>query len=113
MGVWNFYDLNITAPPNREFAKGGISQVGQRGRKSKGHAAAELQLVEDEIAMKTKGRAARNIAWIEEHCIVPEGALVGQRMKLHEYQRKFLRAIYDAKVPVRRAILSVARKNGK
>ena len=63
--------------------------------------------------MKTKGRAARNIAWIEEHCVVPEGALVGQRMKLHEYQRKFLRAIYDAKVPVRRAILSVARKNGK
>lgn len=58
-------------------------------------------------------RADRNIAWIEEFCLVPEGKLVGQRVRLREWQRDALRAIYDNPAGTRRAILSFGRKNGK
>ena len=56
-------------------------------------------------------RSARNIAWIEAHCIIPEGKLVGQPIKLSREQRKWMRQIYDT--PTRRLILSMARKQGK
>lgn len=53
------------------------------------------------------------ILFIESVCVVPEGALVGQPMKLGEFQKDFIRAIYDNPAGTRRAMLSVARKNGK
>lgn len=56
-------------------------------------------------------RSARNIRWIESHLRVPEGALVGEPIKLRPWQRKVLRGIYDS--PTRRALISFARKNGK
>lgn len=56
-------------------------------------------------------RAERNIAWIEQYCRVPEGALVGQPVKLREWQRDIIRGIYDN--DTRRAIVSFGRKNGK
>lgn len=56
-------------------------------------------------------RGARNIAWIEAHCRVPEGRLVGQPFKLRPWQRREIRRIYDT--PTRRAIISFGRKNGK
>jgi phage terminase large subunit-like protein len=57
------------------------------------------------------GRGNRNIAWIESHCFVPEGALVGQPVKLRAWQKKIIRGLYDR--PIRRAIISMGRKNGK
>jgi PHD/YefM family antitoxin component YafN of YafNO toxin-antitoxin module len=42
---------------------------------------------------------------------VPEGALVGQPVKLREWQRSIIRGIYDS--PTRRAIVTFGRKNGK
>src|SRR5690606_39026786 len=44
-------------------------------------------------------------------CRVPEGALVGQPVRMREWQREILRGIYDT--PTRRAIISFGRKNGK
>jgi phage terminase large subunit-like protein len=58
-------------------------------------------------------RAGRVIAFIERICVVPEGALIGQPMKLLPFQKRFIKAVYDNKVGTRRAILSIARKNGK
>ncbi len=58
-------------------------------------------------------RADRIIAFIEKFCRVPEGALVGQPMRLAEFQKGFIRAVYDNPAGTRRAILSIARKNGK
>src|SRR5262245_31482538 len=58
-------------------------------------------------------RAERNIAWIEAHLRVPEGAFVGQPMRLREWQREIIRGIYDGPVPLRRAIISFGRKNAK
>lgn len=56
-------------------------------------------------------RSERNAAWIEAYCRVPEGKLVGQKVKLTAEQREWLRLIYDS--PTRRFILSMARKNAK
>ena len=56
-------------------------------------------------------RAERNIAWIEKHCIVPEGKDVGIPVKLRDFQVDLLKGIYDT--PTRRAIFSVGRKNAK
>lgn len=56
-------------------------------------------------------RAARNIKWIETYCRVPEGRLVGKAVKLRDWQKDVLRAIYGS--PTRRAIVSFGRKNGK
>ena len=58
-------------------------------------------------------RAARVIAFIERHCVTPEGADVGKPLKLAEFQKQFIRDIYDNPAGTRRAYLSIARKNGK
>lgn len=60
-----------------------------------------------------QGRAARNIAWIEDHCLIPEGRDVGKPVRLREWQKHELRRIYDNPAGTRRAILSFGRKNGK
>lgn len=46
---------------------------------------------------------------------MPEGRLVGQQVKLREWQREILRGVYDqpANRKTRRAIISFGRKNGK
>jgi phage terminase large subunit-like protein len=49
--------------------------------------------------------------WIELHCRVPEGSLVGQAVKLRPWQRDIICGIYDS--DTRRAIVSFGRKNGK
>jgi phage terminase large subunit-like protein len=56
-------------------------------------------------------RAGENIGWIHAHCRIPEGKLVGQPVRLEDWQQKILEGIYDK--PTRRAIISFGRKNGK
>ncbi len=58
-------------------------------------------------------RAARVIRFIETMCLTPDGAQVGQPMRLAEFQKQFCRDVYDNPHGTRRAILSVSRKNGK
>ena len=62
-------------------------------------------------------RVARNIAFIEKLSITI-GDDAGKRFKLREWQAAFVRDVYGPCTPnlnrrVRRAILSIARKNGK
>ena len=57
----------------------------------------------------TRGQQA--IDWVHNHCRVPEGARVGQRLTLLPWQQDIIRGIYDT--PTRRAIVSFGRKNGK
>jgi phage terminase large subunit-like protein len=56
-------------------------------------------------------RGERNIAWIEAHCRIPEGKMVGQPVRLTAKQKRWVRRIYDS--PTRTFILSMARKNAK
>lgn len=63
---------------------------------------------------KRESRAERVIRFIETHCLVPEGKLIGQPMRLLAFQKKFIRAVFDnPRRRTRRAYLSIARKNGK
>jgi phage terminase large subunit-like protein len=56
-------------------------------------------------------RGERNAAWIEQVCRVPEGRLVGQPVRLRDWQRDIMLSVYDT--PTRRAVISFGRKNGK
>lgn len=56
-------------------------------------------------------RGERNCAWIQEHCRIPDGKLVGRPVVLTEAQKSWIREIYDT--PTRTFILSMARKNAK
>jgi phage terminase large subunit-like protein len=56
-------------------------------------------------------RSDRIIRFIELNLVVPEGAHVGQQIKLREWQKDIIRQIYDT--PTRQAIVSMGRKNGK
>lgn len=58
-------------------------------------------------------RADAIIEFIEELCLTPDGAQVGQPMVLAEFQKAFIRDVYDNPAGTRRAYLSVARKSGK
>lgn len=58
-------------------------------------------------------RGERVCRFIESYCRVPEGPKVGRPLKLEDFQRSFLLAIYDNPAGTRRAYLSIARKNGK
>lgn len=59
--------------------------------------------------MQTRGE--RNVAWIESHCRIPDGKLVGQPVRLTDAQKGWIHQIYDT--PTRTFILSMARKNAK
>jgi phage terminase large subunit-like protein len=68
----------------------------------------------DKIKPKDWTRAERVMAFIEKECKVPEGSQVGKPVILSPFQRMFIRAVYDnPNTATRRAILSIARKNGK
>lgn len=58
-------------------------------------------------------RGERNARWIEAHCRVPEGRLVGQPVRLRAFQRDVIAGIYDNPAGTRRAIVSFGRKNAK
>jgi phage terminase large subunit-like protein len=58
-------------------------------------------------------RAEKNMAFVERHCIVPEGKLVGKPIKLADFQEAFFYSVYDNPVITYDAILSIARKNSK
>ncbi len=60
---------------------------------------------------RRRSEGERVIAWIETHCRVPSGSMVGQPLTLAPFQRRIVRGIYDA--PCRRAIISFGRKSGK
>src|SRR5438132_713645 len=49
--------------------------------------------------------------WIEKNCLVPEGPLIGQPVRLLPFQREIICGIYDS--PTRYAIITFPKKNGK
>lgn len=58
-------------------------------------------------------RGEKVCAFVERFLCVPEGALVGQPLKLEPFQRRFVLEVYDNPAGTRRGICSIARKNGK
>ena len=62
-------------------------------------------------SVETRGQ--RNIRWIEENCVIPEGKFVGQPVKLRVWQKGAILRIYDNPAGTRTAIISFGRKNAK
>lgn len=62
-------------------------------------------------ALRTRGEKV--IAFIERHCRVPEGSKVGQPIVLEEFQKKFIRDVYDNPHRTHTGILCIGKKNGK
>lgn len=58
-------------------------------------------------------RAKRIITFIERYCFTPDGSQAGKPLKLADFQKRFIYAVYDNEKITRRAYLSIARKNGK
>lgn len=58
-------------------------------------------------------RGERVASFIEGYCRVPEGNLIGQPVRLAEFQRRFILAVYDNPEGTTDGYLSIARKNGK
>lgn len=58
-------------------------------------------------------RGEKVIRFIETHCVVPEGELVGKPVFLDDFQKIFILAVYDNPEVTDTAILSIARKNAK
>ena len=58
-------------------------------------------------------RGERVIAFIHRYLLVPEGILIGKPVKLLDFEKKFVRDIYDNSCGTSRAYLSIARKNAK
>lgn len=75
-----------------------------------------LQRTAQEQVRRVAGRADRVIQFIEQ-LIVPSGKGQGKPFKLRPWQKRFVRDVYEphfgSKRAVRRAILSIGRKNGK
>jgi len=57
--------------------------------------------------------AADIIEFIETVCFIPEGRLVGKKLKLFGWQKDLIRLIYDNPCGTRRALISMGRKNSK
>lgn len=58
-------------------------------------------------------RGERVCEFIRRFCRVPEGKHVGKPLRLLEFQKRFIREIYDNPEGTSRAYLSIGRKNGK
>ena len=58
-------------------------------------------------------RGEKVCKFIERYCRVPEGVLLGQPVRLLDFQRRFILDVYDNPHGTSRAYLSVARKNSK
>lgn len=65
------------------------------------------------VAVKNLTRAERAMAFVERYLRVPEGDLIGQKIRLDIYQEAFFYAVLDNPATTRRAFLSIARKNAK
>lgn len=65
------------------------------------------------LPTKELTRAERTMRFCETHLRVPEGAGVGQKLHLYDFQQAFLYSVLDNPAGTRTAIFSVARKNGK
>lgn len=62
---------------------------------------------------KVETRADKVCRFIQDVCVTPEGAHVGKPIVLADFQKRFLRDVYDNPHGTRRALLTIARKNGK
>lgn len=67
----------------------------------------------DNLPVEKLTRGERIVRFAHHYLVIPEGLKVGQPLRLDPFQIAFLLAVFDNPETTRRAILSVARRNGK
>jgi phage terminase large subunit-like protein len=67
----------------------------------------------DNLPIEKLTRGERLVRFAHEFLVVPEGLKVGQPLRLEPFQIAFLLAVFDNPAVTRRAIMSIARRNGK
>jgi phage terminase large subunit-like protein len=99
-------------------AKPVLSVVGTTDQSTFGFAADEVSTLRSVLPWEVDGlsRIDRVVAFLEDLPIT-QGSLAGTKLVIRSWQREFLEAVYSENVdglrPVRTAVLSMARKNGK
>jgi phage terminase large subunit-like protein len=73
----------------------------------------KLEKISQAKSKKLKTRAELAISFIHKYCKVPEGDFVGMPFVLDEFQIKFITDVLDNPAGTKKAILSMAKKNGK
>ena len=58
-------------------------------------------------------RGEKVCAFVEQYCLIPEGAQVGRPIKRIKFQKQFILDVYDNPHGTNRSYLSVDRKNVK
>lgn len=107
-------DSEYSSQPRRKVGR----PLGSGSPKQRGIAEARIAFAKQVSRpdWSTVDRAQRVIEFIEK-LKIPSGIGIGRPFKLRPFQQKFIRAVYgpvhNNKRTVRRAILSMARKNGK
>jgi phage terminase large subunit-like protein len=101
---------------NVQSQEDGTSKAVRRSRSAAPRRTSKAKQKQPDVT-RDIARAERVIAFIEQ-LTVPSGEGQGGPFKLREWQKKFIRDVYAPVGPnrrriVRRAILSIARKNGK
>src|SRR5258707_4951504 len=72
----------------------------------------QLWHADQRVQAARRGRAQRNIKWIEKRCRIPEGKDVGKPVRLRDFQKKIIRKIYNNPHGRRRAITASALMDG-
>ncbi len=99
-------------------AKPKLAVVGNTNQGSFGFAQDEVSALRSVLPWEQPGldRVERIVAFLEDLPIT-QGSLAGTKLKIRDWQREFLEAVYaedeNGQRPVRTAVLSMARKNGK
>lgn len=65
------------------------------------------------VVKKQFTRLEKIFAFIERFCLIPEGPKVGKPFILADFQREIIEGIYGPDKNIRRAIISMGRKNSK
>ena len=99
-------------------AKPKLAVVGDQPQRSFGFAQDEVSALRATLPWEEPGlsRVERVVAFLEDLPIT-QGSLAGTKLRIRDWQRQFLESVYgedeNGRRPVRTAILSMARKNGK
>lgn len=67
----------------------------------------------DNLPIEKLTRGERIVRFAHDYLVVPEGMKVGEPLRLEPFQIAFILAVFDNPAITRRAIMSIARRNGK
>lgn len=100
-------------PKAPKKAKTGAKDRKARSSRADAPATKRKKVVEAVLSVTEMSNGQKVLEFFRRFILTPEGEHVGKPMVLDEFQERFILDIYDNPHVTRRAMLSIARKNGK